>query len=321
MASGVGAAAGLADAGPVGGPVAGSPEAQRVHHGFQQHGPGAVALLPVRRQLLDGQRQRVRGQMLDPHPRKQQVARLPHHQVQVLLVGPRGPADPGVAAGQRVGRLAEQQAAQRPPLPVQQEVAQVRAHRLTVAEVMVPLDVLVPQPGLLLLLDQLQAQRLQLPQTRLDPRLGSAAPGRDHRLARSATHVLGALGGQPQDAGLLELLQQAQRGLDPVAAGRRVPVEVLADRLRQFLAAQGREGGDHLLNLGDLPTGEAPTEEGGRLELFDQGIHERICTPASYHRKSGLGCQGVFTESSKKTVSVSESAYWRILRKPRFRLA
>ena len=53
----------------------------------------------------------------------------------------------------------------------------MRAHRLTVAEVVVPLDVLVPQPGLLLLLDQLQAQRLQLPQTRLDPRLGIAAPG------------------------------------------------------------------------------------------------------------------------------------------------
>ena len=69
-----------------------------------------------------------------------------------------------------------------------------------------------------------------------------------------------------------------------------VPVEVLADRLRQFLAAQGREGGDHLLDLGDLPTGEAPTEEGGRLELFDQGVHERIRTLASYHRKSGLGC-------------------------------
>ncbi len=197
----------------------GEHEAEHEQH-HQQRVEDPAALLPVRRQLLDGQRQRVRGQMLDPHPRKQQVARLPHHQVQVLFVGPRGPADPGVAAGQRVGRLAEQQAAQRPPLPVQQEVAQVRAHRLTVAEVMVPLDVLVPQPGLLLLLDQLQAQRLQLPQTRLD-----------------------------------------------------------------------------------------------------QGIHERICTPASYHRKSGLGCQGVFAESSKKTVSVSESAYWRILRKPRFRLA
>ena len=134
----------------------------------------------------------------------------------------------------------------------------------------------VATSGLLFLLDQLQAQRLQFPQTALDPRLGIAAPGRDHRLARSVAHVLGALGGQPQDAGLLELLQHAQRGLDPVATGRRMPVEVLADRLRQFLAAQGREGGDHLLHLGDLPAGEAPTEEGGRLELFYQGFHERI---------------------------------------------
>ena len=60
----------------------------------------------------------------------------------MLLVVVRGPADPLVATGQRVGRLAEQQAAQPTPLAVQQEVAQVRSPRLAVAEVVMPLHVL-----------------------------------------------------------------------------------------------------------------------------------------------------------------------------------
>ena len=68
-----------------------------------------------------------------------------------------------------------------------------------------------------------EAQRLQVPQTGRDPRLRIAARGRGDRLARTRTHVLGALGRQGQDAGLLELLQHAQGGLDPVAAGRRLP--------------------------------------------------------------------------------------------------
>ena len=128
-------------------------------------------------------------------------------------------------------------AAQPAPVPVEQEVAQVRAQRLAVAEVVVPLDECVPELGVLLLLDQLQAQRLGI----------------------------GALGRQRQDAGLLELFQQAQGG--------RAPVELLADRLRQFLAAHGRERGHRLLDIGDRPAREAPAEEGDGLEILDAGIH------------------------------------------------
>ena len=97
--------------------------------------------------------------LFEQHPRKQQEARLADHEVEVLLVLPGRPADPLIAISQRVARLAEQHTAQPAPVPVEQEVAQVPAQRLAVAEVVVPLDEFVPELGVLLLLDQLQAQR------------------------------------------------------------------------------------------------------------------------------------------------------------------
>ena len=60
--------------------------------------------------------------------------------MQVLAVRPALPADALVPAGQIAGREVEQQAAQQTPLAVAQEVAQVRAQRLAVAEVVVALD-------------------------------------------------------------------------------------------------------------------------------------------------------------------------------------
>ena len=67
----------------------------------------------------------------------------------MLLVGALRPAHPGVAAEQRAGRLAEQQAAQPASVAVEQEVAQMRAQRLFIAEVVVALDKLIPQAGVL----------------------------------------------------------------------------------------------------------------------------------------------------------------------------
>ena len=75
----------------------------------------------------------------------------------MLLVRALGPADPGIAAGQRAAGLAEQQAAQPAPVPVEQVIAQVRAERLAVAEVVVALDEFIPEPRLRGLLDHLQA--------------------------------------------------------------------------------------------------------------------------------------------------------------------
>ena len=191
----------------------------------------------------------------------------------MLLVLPGRPADPLIAASQRAARLAEQHTAQPAPVPVEQEVAQVRAQRLAVAEIVVPLDAFVPELGVLLLLDPLQAQRLQVSQAGRDQRLGSAARGRGQRLPRSPGACSRCAWAAASECRLLELFQQAQGGRDAVAASGRAPVELLADRLRQFLAAQGREPGHRLLDSGDLPAREAPAEEGGGLEILDAGIH------------------------------------------------
>ena len=108
--------------------------ALRIDIRLDQNRARSIALLPVPRQLAQSQRERLRRQTLHPHPGKHQEARLAHHQVQVLLVLALGPADPGVATGQRAGRLAEQQAAQPTSLAVEQEVPQMGTHGLAVAE-------------------------------------------------------------------------------------------------------------------------------------------------------------------------------------------
>ena len=272
VAPGVGAALGAAHAQPVGGAVAGAAEALRIDERLQQDRPPRVAPLPVGGQLPRRQRQRLRRQEADAHPGEQQKAGLGEDEVQMLLVGALRPVHPGVAAEQRAGRLAEQQAAQPAPVAVEQEVAQMRAQRLFIAEVVVALDKLIPQAGVLRR-GQLQAQRQQVPQPVFNQRLGSGARGQGDRLARPGPHLVGVLGGQRQDAGPLEPLQQAEGGRDPVAAGGRAPAQVLADRLRQLLAAQRRERRHRLLDVSDLAAREAPAEEGGRLEILDARVH------------------------------------------------
>ena len=129
---------------PVGRPVAGRPVALQVNEGLHQHRPVAVPLLPVLRQLLQRQPQRLRRQELDLHPRKQKEPAVADDQVEVLAVRLALPADPAVAALQVAGGEAEQQAAELAPVSVAQEVAQMRADGLAVALGMVALDPFVP---------------------------------------------------------------------------------------------------------------------------------------------------------------------------------
>ncbi len=103
-----------------------------------------MPLLPVLRQLLQRQPQRLRRQELDLHPRKQKEPAVADDQVEVLAVRLALPADPAVAALQVAGGEAEQQAAELAPVSVEQEVAQMRADGLAVALGMVALDPFVP---------------------------------------------------------------------------------------------------------------------------------------------------------------------------------
>ena len=102
----------------------------------------------------------------------------------------------------------------------------------------------------------------------------SVRGGPRERLARPVP-FLRALRRQRHNARLLQHLQQAQAGRDTVLAGGGVPAQVLAERLRQFLAAQCRKRRYGLLDLGNLPAREALAEKGGGLEMLDAGIHGR----------------------------------------------
>ncbi len=57
-------------------------------------------------------------------------------------------------------------------------------------------------------------------------------------------------------------------GTGPCTSGRyglAAPVQVLAHRVRQFVAAEGREVADRRLDVGNLPTGQAATAVGGSI--------------------------------------------------------
>ena len=78
---------------------------------------------------------------------------------------------------------------------------------------------------------------------------------------------------QGQDPALLQVFQHAQAGRDPVVALRGGPVQVLADRLGQLVAAESREQGHGFLNIGDLPPRQAAPKERGGREALDPRIH------------------------------------------------
>ena len=183
---------------------------------------------------------------------------MPHEAVQAAAVGLVLPADPVVAHRQVQGREVVQQAAQQAPVAVLEEVAQVGAEGLAVAQRLVALDPFVPGRGLLAALDEPQPQRQEASQGAFDRWLGRAARPRLEGPLAAATGTLA--GGQGQDAESLQLLQQAHRQLDAVAAAGGVPVQVLADGVAQFGAAQPGQEGDGLLDGGQLPAGRRLAE-------------------------------------------------------------
>ena len=93
------------------------------------------------------------------------------------------------------------------------------------------------------------------------------------QLERSLPAAAGTLlGRQAQDAEPLQFLEQALGALQAVAAVRRLPLQVLAEGVSQFRAAQLREASDGFLDVGNLPPGQALAEEGGGFEILDQRV-------------------------------------------------
>ena len=163
------------------------------------------------------------------------------------------------------------------PWVVQDEVAQVRTERTPAAQVVMPVDQLVPLLHRVLLRHHLQDKRRQ-PLQVVPDRRNRVRPVRPHRLlARASLHRHPRLR-QRQDAKRLQLLKHAKAGLDPVPAFRREPAEVLADRVAQFATAQPGKQRHRLLDVGDLAARQPLAEERGRLEILYARIHRAAST-------------------------------------------
>ncbi len=212
------------------------------------------------------------------------------------------PADPAVPAGKCLRCRLEQDAAQLAPLPVGDEVADMRPVGALVAEVMIPVDEGVPQLPPLGVGDGLDAKRAQFRQRRHDLRLRVRGRGPGRGAGHVADVVL-AQGRQGQDAAALQGLQHPEAGPDLVGALRRLPVQMLADGLRQLVAAVMGKHLHGLLGIRDLLAGQAAAREGGRRQGDDSLVHEcfRI-TDSGTSCKSANACQAMRVEKRPRKV-------------------
>ena len=123
--------------------------------------------------------------------------------------------------------------------------------------------------------DGLDAKRTQVGQRRRDLRLRVGGGGPCRRGRHVADAVL-PYGRQRQDAVALQRLQHPEASPDPVVSLLRRPAEMLADGLREFVAAVVGKQLDGLPDVGDLLPVQAAAREGGRLEVDHSLVHGRF---------------------------------------------
>ena len=177
-----------------------------------------------------------------------------------------------------------------------------------------PVDQLVPVGDIPLLRRRLERQRLQLGQGAIDrgPGVGNAGCGRS---TWGPPGIVFRLAGRVRTPHSSSLSSHAQAGRDPVTALRGGPVQVLADRLGEFVAAQGRAQRHRLLDVGDLAPGQATPAKCGGFESLDPRIHRpRPPLTVLPERKVPWAvrfCQPGFVRVSQSYESGLESAGWK----------
>src|SRR5665811_113671 len=97
-------------------------------------------------------------QVPDLHPGKNQETRVVNHPRQVLLTSRPTPSDPFIACLDRFGCSRHQRAAQQSSV-ADDEVAKGASKRLTVSQVVVPIEVFIPQLGLVPAFHKIQSNR------------------------------------------------------------------------------------------------------------------------------------------------------------------
>src|ERR1019366_5649482 len=146
---------------PVGGFVASAGEARLFDEGFEQDGAIRVASVPVFGQASADQAEGARGEVATGNPRQDEEAGVIDDEVQMALALLAAPADgliarlgfPGAGAEAEHGDDFSGGA---------HEVAQLGAGQRLMPQVVMALDVSVPQQGVALLHDQLDAERPQV---------------------------------------------------------------------------------------------------------------------------------------------------------------
>ena len=138
------AALGLADVNPVGSSVAGAGKALTFHERLQQNGGVLIAGEPIASQPFGGKGEYLGSKVSRIHPGQDEKAGVVDDEVKVLgaLLGI--PADEVVAWGDFPCRGAETEGGQKLAIGAEDEVAELRAGKGLVSQVMMTLDQLVP---------------------------------------------------------------------------------------------------------------------------------------------------------------------------------
>src|SRR5579885_1306736 len=238
----------VAEVQPVGGLVAGADEAGLLDKGLQQHRTIGVASMPVIGQTTADEAQNTRGEIAAADPRQYEEARVVDDEVKAAFSLLARPADELVARLGLPGACPEGQQGHHLAGGAH-EVAQLRAGNELMPQIVVTLNVSVPQQRLTLVADRIDREPSQI--HRWDAR------GLEHRLldlrASEVRRGLGvprrrqadqAIGLHPQQRHPAAHVLQA-----PIGAA---PAEPFADRARELRTIGWRGGADQGTDQLDL---------------------------------------------------------------------
>ena len=245
-----------------------------VHERLHQYRTHLPPRLPVIRQPRGRQRQRMRGQVADPHPRQDQEPGIARHALQTLLPPVPAPANPFVPVLQLRRGALEQQAPQLPALPVDHEVPHAAAHRLAVAQTVVAVHQLVEQGHVIGLTGHRESHLSQFRQGAFDDLLRLSGHASAWRLAGTANLAL-VLRRQRHDSLALQHFQHLQCRIYAVLARTGAPAEMLADGMRQLVTAQPPHQFHRAPDIRQLAARQAPPEKHPRLQPFRPFRHRK----------------------------------------------
>src|SRR5690606_4178424 len=143
----------------------------------------------------------------------------------------------------------------------------MRAHRLAVTKIVVALEIsLEALPRFARRAHRLEPDRRYGAQRRFDRRRRRNVL---HARCAPLRSTSGLLGRQADDAVLFQSFEQGQTGLDLLLAVGRSPVEMRAQRAREFLARKVLESLDRLLHLRKLLAGESASAKRRARQAID----------------------------------------------------